>query len=183
MRKLAHEEIIRPDPAEVESLPKHPISVLVEDVRSIYNVGSIFRTSDACLIEKIYLTGISGTPENRRLHKSALGAQDTVEWEYVDDAAALLQSLHEEGFTVAVLEHTTRPSRAADLSTADFPLCLIVGNELRGVSEAAIAAADIALEIPQFGAKQSLNVAVAYGVAVYDLVRRYRALEGPVESP
>ncbi len=178
MRKLAHEEIIRPDPATAKSLPKHPISVLVENVRSIYNVGSIFRTSDACQVEKLYLTGITGTPENRKLHKSALGAQDTVEWEYAKSAPDVANSLRGRGYTLAVLEHTDEPAGAGELGASDFPLCLVLGNELHGVSEAIVGQADIALEIPQYGAKQSLNVAVAYGVMVYKLVQRYRSLSG-----
>ena len=176
MRKLAHDEIARPDPAELDSLPKHPISVLVEDVRSIYNVGSIFRTSDACRIEKVYLTGITGTPENRKLHKSALGAQDTVAWEYAPEAPVVADRLQQHGYSLVVLEHTTAPSDAGDVHMADFPLCLVVGNELTGVSDALIGRADMALELPQYGAKQSLHVAVAYGVALYDLVRRYRSV-------
>ena len=178
MRKLKHEEIPRPDPGQVELLPKHPISVVVDNVRSIHNVGSIFRTSDAALVEKIYLSGISGTPENRALHKTALGAQDTVEWAYERDAVALVRRMREKGYTVAALEITDEPKLAHELQEHHFPLCLIVGNELFGVSEALMAEADLALEIPQFGAKQSLNVSVAYGIAVFDLVRRFRSLHG-----
>lgn len=178
MRKLKHEEIPRPDPDCVDSLPKHPICVLVDDVRSIYNVGSIFRTSDAALIEKIYLSGITGTPENRGLHKTALGAQDTVSWEYVSDAEQVVRRLKDEGFTIGVLEITNRPTRTTDVDLNAFPLCVVVGNELHGVSDSLIRQADMALEIPQFGAKQSLNVSVAFGIAAFDLVRRYRALSG-----
>ena len=178
MRKLKHEEIPRPDPDQVDSLPKHPIRVLVDNVRSIYNVGSIFRTSDAALIESIHLTGISGTPENRLLHKTALGAQDTVNWDYVQDAESVVRQLKNEGYTIGVLEITDRPTPTTDVDVEAFPLCLIVGNELEGVSEELIRHADLALEIPQFGAKQSLNVAVAFGIAVFDLVRRYRSLQG-----
>lgn len=178
MRKLKHEEIPRPDPERVDSLPKHPISVVVDNVRSIYNVGSIFRTSDAALIEFIYLTGISGTPDNRGLHKTALGAQDTVDWEYVREAADVIRRLRSEGYTIGVLEITDEPTHTLDIRLEAFPLCLVVGNELNGVDDALIKEADLALEIPQFGAKQSLNVSVAYGIAVFDLVRRYRSLSG-----
>ena len=184
MRKLKHEEIARPDPAQLDLLRKHPISVVVDNVRSIHNVGSIFRTSDAALVEKIYVTGISGTPENRALHKTALGAQDTVEWEYVREAAEIITRLKQAGYVIAVLEITDEPSHPSDLELAHFPLCLVVGNELFGVTDDAIALADMALEIPQFGAKQSLNVSVAFGIAVFDIVRRYRFLQGlsPVPS-
>lgn len=178
MRKLKHEEIPRPDPDHVDSLRKHPICVLVDNVRSIYNVGSIFRTSDAALIEKIYLSGISGTPENRGLHKTALGAQDTVSWEYVSDAVEVVRRLKEVGYTIGVLEITNRPTLTTDVDLNTFPLCLVVGNELHGVSDSLIRHADVALEIPQFGAKQSLNVSVAFGIAAFDLVRQFRSLSG-----
>ena len=178
MRKLNHEEIPRLDPETLRSLPKHPICVLVHNVRSIYNVGSIFRTSDAALIERIYLSGISGTPENRGLHKTALGAQDTVSWEYVPDPVALVDELKREGYTIAALEITDEPTATVDIDRDAFPLCLIVGNEFEGVDDALLRCADLAMEIPQFGAKQSLNVAVAYGIAIFDIVRRYRAFSG-----
>ncbi len=174
MRKLRHEEIPRPAPAAARALPKHPISVVLDNVRSLYNVGSIFRTSDAALIEKLYLTGITGTPENRGLHKTALGAQDTVAWAYEKDPAAIAHQLREAGYTLAVLEITDTPTLTTAVQPGHFPLCLIVGNELTGVRDELVQMADLALEIPQYGAKQSLNVAVAYGIAVFDLVRRFR---------
>lgn len=178
MRKLRHEEIPRPSADELDRLPRHPIVVLVDNVRSLYNVGSIFRTSDAARIERILLTGISGTPDHRGMHKTALGAQDTVPWSYEPNAGDVVQHLREEGYAIAVLEITDASSPVEHLTLDAFPLCLIVGNEITGVDDALVAQADLAIEIPQFGAKQSLNVAVAYGVAVFDLVRHYRSLTG-----
>ena len=177
MRKLRHEEIPRPAPAAVRALPKHPISVVLDNVRSLYNVGSIFRTSDAALVERIYLTGITGTPEHRGLHKTALGAQDTVAWTYEKDPAEALRRLRDEGYTLAALEITDTPTPTTDVLPDHFPLCLVVGNEISGVRDELVAMADLALEIPQYGAKQSLNVAVAYGIAVFDVVRRYREFQ------
>ncbi len=178
MRKLRHEEIPRPDPKTAHSLSGHPVSVLLDNVRSIYNVGAMFRTSDAALIEKLYLTGITGTPENRALHKTALGAQDTVRWEYHRDPLPVAQALKRDGYTIGVLEITDCPTPTTDIEESSFPLCLIVGNELYGVREQLVAEADVAFEIPQFGAKQSLNVAVAYGIAIFDIVRGYRRYAG-----
>lgn len=175
MRKLRHEEIPRPDPAGIASIPKHPISVVVDNVRSIYNVGSIFRSSDAALIEKVYLTGITGTPDNNALHKTALGAQDTVEWTYEEEAVDVVRTLRREGYTIGVLEITDQPTYTSHIRPGHFPLCLVVGNELHGVRPAIVEQADMALEIPQYGAKQSLNVSVAFGIAAFDLVRAYRA--------
>lgn len=178
MRKLRHEEISRPDPDEVASLPKHPISLVVDSVRSIYNVGAIFRTSDAAFIEHIYVTGISGTPDNPAVHKTALGAQDTVDWTYESNPVDAVRRLKAQGYTVGILEITNDPTATTDVALEHFPLCLVVGNELHGVDEAIVQLADLALEVPQFGAKQSLNVSVAYGIAVFDLVRRFRELKG-----
>lgn len=175
MRKLQHEEISRLAPADITRARRHPIIVVLDNVRSLYNVGSIFRTSDAALIEKLYLTGITGTPENRGLQKTALGAQDTVPWAYTADPIPLVSQLKRQGHTIAVLEITDRPTPTTALHYSAFPLCLVVGNELTGVRDEIIQIANVALEIPQYGTKQSLNVAVAYGIAVYDLVRRFRA--------
>ena len=176
MRKLRHEEIVRPSQCELRKLPRHPITVVLDNVRSLYNVGAMFRTSDAALIERVILTGITATPDNRGMHKTALGAQDTVPWNYAQNGFEAVQSLIDTGYTVAALELTDSPTATTALPGGAFPLCLIVGNELGGVSEDLLALAEFALEIPQYGAKQSLNVAVAYGIAIYDIVRIWRSL-------
>ena len=182
MRKLKWDEIDRPDADELEHLPKHPIRVLVHNVRSIHNVGSIFRTSDAARIEHVHLTGFTGTPEHKDLHKTALGAQDTVAWSKHEAPLPVIADLRKRGYTVAVLEQTSASVPPDEIEAEMYPLCLIVGNEVRGVDESLIEAADVALEIPQYGAKISMNVGVAYGIGVYDLVRRYRSLHGPPEA-
>lgn len=176
MRKLKHEEIPRLSTDEVARAPRHPVVVVVDSVRSIYNVGSIFRTSDAVHLRHLYLTGITGTPDHRGVHKTALGAQDTVPWSHHQDAAVLVTRLRAQGYTIAALEITDTPTLSGDILPEHYPLCLIVGNEVSGVSEALLALSDLALELPQYGAKQSLNVAVAYGIAVYDLVRNFRTM-------
>ena len=178
MRKLKHREIPRPSPATVQSLERHPIVVVLSDIRSVYNVGSIFRTSDAALVEQLYLTGITATPEHRGIHKTALGAQDTVPWQAEKDSQDLLHRLRARGYTIAVLEITDTPSATHEVCPDHFPLCLILGNEVTGVADGLVDMADLAFEIPQYGAKQSLNVAVAYGVAIFDLVRKYRSFAG-----
>ncbi len=173
MRKLAPTEIARLSAAELETTAPHPIAVILDNVRSLYNVGSIFRTSDAARIQRLYLTGITGTPTNRKLHKTALGAQDSVPWAYEKDALTLARRLKANGYHLAVLEITDSPTEINDLPAGAFPLCLVVGNEVTGVSDALVEMADAAIEIPQYGFKHSLNVAVAYGVAIFDLVRHY----------
>lgn len=180
MRKLRHDEI---DARRAETGRPHPISVLLENVRSIYNVGSIFRTADAAGITEIILVGITGTPENRALHKTALGAQDTVPWRYVSVVQPTLLEMKKRGYRIAALEITDTPTRPRSLQPDDFPLCLVVGNEVKGVSPDTLEVADLALELPQYGSKQSLNAAVAFGIAVYDIVSRYRELETQSREP
>ena len=174
MRKLRHEEIPRPSIDEAKLLPKHPVTVILDDVRSVYNVGAIFRTSDAVRIERVMVTGITATPENRGLHKTALGAQDSVPWRYVATAEEAAATLKSDGYTICALELTDSPTLTTGLPHSAFPVALVVGNELTGVSEPVLKQADYALEIPQYGIKQSLNVAVAFGIAIYDLVRIWR---------
>lgn len=178
MRKLRHEEIPRLAPDALDASPRHPVVGVLDNIRSIYNVGSIFRTSDAAWIEHLWLTGYTGTPEHRRLHKTALGAQDTIPWTAQRDPHAVVDRLRAEGYTIAVLEITDAPTSTTAVPADAFPLALLVGNEVEGVQDSLVARADLALELPQFGAKQSLNVAVAYGIAVFDLVRRFRQTAG-----
>jgi len=179
MRKLSWDEIDRPEPDELESLPRHPVRVLVHNVRSIHNVGSIFRTSDAARIEHVHLTGYTGTPDHKDLHKTALGAQDTVPWTQHDDPLPVLTSLQSQGVSIAVLEQTSNSMSPTQVSPDLYPLCLVLGNEVEGVDDNIVEMADLAIELPQYGAKISMNVGVAYGIAVYDLVRRSRSLHGP----
>jgi tRNA G18 (ribose-2'-O)-methylase SpoU len=176
MRKLAWDEIDRPNPEELADLPRHPVSVVAHNIRSIYNVGALFRTGDAARIEHLYVTGYTGTPDHKDLHKTALGAQDLVPWSTEDDVFELLEDLRSQGYTIAALELTDASQPPAALAADAFPLALVLGNEVHGIDREVLAACDVALEIPQYGAKQSLNVSVAFGIAVYDLVRRYRSL-------
>lgn len=178
LRKLRHEEIPRLPPDELARHPRHPVAALLTDVRSIHNVGAMFRTADALRLEHLYLCGFTGTPENRALHKTALGAQDTVPWTHHDHARDVVATLRNAGYRIAVVEITNDPRPVDALTEADFPMAFVVGNEVEGVDGTLIAEADFALELPQYGAKQSLNVSVAFGVIAYDLVRHYRQLAG-----
>jgi len=179
MRKLDWDEIERPPPEEVQDLPKHPVRLIVHNVRSIHNVGSIFRTSDAARVEHIHLTGYTGTPEHEDLHKTALGAQDAVSWSKHEEVRPLLAELQDRGYSIALLEQTDASIRTDEVSPSRFPLCLVLGNEVHGVEDAVVDAADLALAIPQYGTKISMNVSVAYGIAVYDLIRTARSAFGP----
>lgn len=182
MRKLSWDEIDRPAPEEVHDLPKHPLRLVVHNVRSIHNVGSIFRTSDAARVEHLHLTGYTGTPEHKDLHKTALGAQDSMSWSKHDNALPVLNDLRDDDYTIAVLEQTTSSIPPREVEADAFPLCLIIGNEVEGIDEAIVETADLGLELPQYGTKISMNVGVAYGIAVYDLIRRARTFFGPPEA-
>ncbi len=173
MRKLTHEEVgkKRITLDETKSIRRHPIYALADNIRSIYNVGSIFRTSDAALIEKLYLTGYTPYPPRQEIEKVALGATEAVPWEYVKDPMQAVKRIKEQGIKIVPLEITQNSRNYTDIESAEFPLCLILGNELTGVSNEIIELSDFSIEIPQYGFKHSINVSVAYGVAVMELVR------------
>jgi 23S rRNA (guanosine2251-2'-O)-methyltransferase len=171
IRKLRHDEIVRTPLDEIGAKPRHPITLIVDNVRSLYNVGSIFRSCDAALVEKLYLCGFTPHPPRKEIEKTALGAVDSVPWEYAWDIGEVIAHVRSRGLRVAALEHTTHSTSCFALTPADFPLAVIVGNEITGLSPAAIAACDSAIEIPMFGVKQSLNVAVATGILLFECVR------------
>jgi 23S rRNA (guanosine2251-2'-O)-methyltransferase len=150
------------------------VYVLCDNIRSIYNVGSIFRTSDAALIEKLYLTGYTPYPPRPEIEKVALGATEAVPYEYVKDAKDVVMKLKSKDVKIVPLEITQNSRNYTDVKAADFPLCLILGNELTGVSNELIELSDFSIEIPQYGFKHSMNVSVAYGIAVMELVKVLR---------
>lgn len=156
----------------------HPIAVVAPDLRSAYNVGAILRTADAAGLEHVFCCGFTPTPEHRGVAKTALGAQDAVAWSHHADVYALLDTLRARGYTVAALERAAEARLPEELDEAHFPLALVLGNELTGVPAPVLSACDFVVGLPQFGVKASLNVSVAFGVAAYGLVRRYRALAG-----
>lgn len=152
----------------------HPVCVLIENVRSLHNVGSILRTADAAGIAQVVCCGITASPAHPAIHKTALGAQESVAWTYERDAVEAVRGFKSKGFTIAALELTDASTSFGTLEYQHFPLCLVVGNEVDGVSQALLDCADLALEIPQYGSKQSLNVSVACGIALFRVVDRYR---------
>jgi len=172
MRKLTHSEISeqRKKPEDMSESDRNPIYTLCDNIRSIYNVGSIFRTSDGAYIKKLFLTGYTPYPPRKEIEKVALGATETVPWEYKRNPLEVLHNLKSKGVKTAVVELTDTGNLIWNVRKSDFPLCLIIGNEITGVSKEIIDFADTSFEIPMLGMKQSLNVAVAYGIAVYQLV-------------
>jgi tRNA G18 (ribose-2'-O)-methylase SpoU len=177
MRKLTHAEIdskrIRLN--EIRADHRLPVVVVVDNVRSLYNIGSIFRTSDGVLLEKIILTGFTPRPPRKEIEKTALGATLSVPWEYVKDPVEAVRQLRSSGYRALCLELVDEVLPYYEISSTEYPLCLVIGNEITGVSHEVLAECDKAIEIPQFGTKQSLNVAVAYGIAIFELNRIWRA--------
>lgn len=174
MRKLTYQEIFsrRPTVAQMGDIPRNPIYALLENVRSLYNVGSVFRTSDAILLHTLYLTGYTGAPPRKEIEKTALGAVDTVQWIHTRNALEVVNELKSQNIQIVALEHTSS-SRPYFEFEFRFPFCLLLGNEVDGLSEPLIAAADAAIEIPMYGLKQSLNVSVAFGVVMYHALGVY----------
>lgn len=175
MRKLKRAEIDRVSRSSPIAA-RHLVTVVIENVRSAYNVGAILRTCDAALVDRVIVTGYTPLPDHPKVRKTALGAEKEVPWEAARETAPLIRRLKTEGYTIAALEITDQPSRVEDLGRNQFPLALIVGNEVAGVSDEAIALADLAIEIPQYGIKQSLNVAVAFGIAMMGVIERFRSI-------
>lgn len=161
--------------APYQDIRSLPVSVLLDNVRSMYNVGSFFRTADAAAIEKLLLCGITARPPKNAITKTALGAEDTVPWEHAWDAVPLVNALRDRGYEIAAVE--TSP-HAVDLFdwAPRFPVCVVFGHEVEGIQPALSALADTHVRIPMLGAKHSLNVATAGGVVLYELLRKYRAL-------
>ena len=173
MKKLKLEDLGRISIDEFRNAVKIPISILLDNVRSLHNVGSAFRTADAFRIEKIFLAGITGTPPHREIQKTALGATESVDWEYVKDPTEVVSRLKLSGYKIVVVEQTTGsiPLQQFALSP-DEKFCLVFGNEVSGVSNEVLKESDVALEIPQAGTKHSLNISVCLGIVVWELFKK-----------
>jgi tRNA G18 (ribose-2'-O)-methylase SpoU len=157
------------------------VSVLLDNVRSAYNVGAFFRTADGTAIERLYLSGITGRPPQRAITKTALGAEDKVAWEYAWDPMPFAGTLRARGYEIAAVETSLHSVDLFDWKPR-FPVCVVFGHEVDGIRPELVAAADCSVRIPMLGAKHSLNVATAGGVVLYELLRKYRALEGSVHE-
>jgi tRNA G18 (ribose-2'-O)-methylase SpoU len=178
MRKLTHDEISqsRSTLDTLNKVKKLPVTVLLNSIRSSYNVGSIFRTSDGAMIEKLILCGYTPYPPidkenkgNKDVLKTALGSTQSVKWEYIKNPIDAIKNLKEQGIKICALELTENSYPYYDINKNDFPICLVVGNEITGVSQEILDLCDYSIEIPQYGIKQSLNVAVAYGIAIFEM--------------
>ncbi len=172
MKKLKNEELERLTVEEYRNLKKIPIVIVLDDVRSLNNVGSAFRTSDAFALEKIYLCGITGTPPHREINKTALGATESVDWEYYNDVIELIKDLKADGYKIIAIEQADKSCYLDNFMPGKNKLALIFGNEISGITEGIIQMADEVVEIRQYGTKHSLNISVSIGIVVWDILSK-----------
>lgn len=173
MRKLKNNELGRISVDEFKTIKKTPLIVVLDNIRSLNNIGSVFRTSDAFLIEKIYLCGICATPPNKDIHKTALGATESVAWEYVEDTLTLINKLKAEKVKVLAIEQAENSTKLdVFYPKKDEKYAIVMGNEVKGVQQEVVNASDFCIEIPQLGTKHSLNISVSTGVVLWDLFQK-----------
>lgn len=173
MRKLKNSELPRIGVDEFKKIKKTPLIVILDNVRSLNNIGSIFRTSDAFLVEKIYLCGITATPPHKDIHKTALGSTETVEWQYVKNALSLVKDLQKEGVFVASVEQVENSVFLQNFTISpNQKYAVVFGNEVKGVQQEVVSNSNACIEIPQFGTKHSLNISVSVGVVLWDLFKK-----------
>ena len=174
MRKLRTIEMQRLSIDEFHEAKKLPLTVVLDDVRSLYNVGSVFRSSDAFRVEAVYLCGITATPPHPEIHKTALGGEDSVAWRYFNTATEAVQSLHEEGVTVYNIDQVEGSTKLQNLQLdTDKRYAVVLGNEVKGVHQEVVDMSDGCLEIPQFGTKHSLNVSVTAGMVIWEVAKQF----------
>ncbi len=174
MKKLSHKEILKTKPsvAKVKKAKRNPIYVILDNVRSLYNVGAIFRTSDAVLVEKIYLCGITGCPPRKEISKTALGAEEVVPFEHRDSVVEVIKELKKKGVEIVAVE-IAHKAKFYNEANYKFPVCFILGHEVNGIGDEVMKIVDRSIKIPMLGRANSLNVATAYGVIVYDALEKF----------
>lgn len=175
MRKLANSELDRINVQEFKEKDKTPLIIVLDDVRSLHNIGSVFRTCDAFLIEKVYLCGITATPPNKEINKTALGATESVEWEYAKDIVSVIEDLKQKNVNIQSIEQVENSVMLNEFTpTSELKYALVFGNEVKGVSQKVVDLSDGVIEIPQLGTKHSLNIAVSAGIVIWDLFSKMR---------
>ncbi len=175
MRKLRNSELGRLNLEEFRQAEKIPLIVILDDVRSLHNIGSVFRTADAFLVNKIYLCGITATPPNKEIHKTALGATDSVCWEYRKEILPLLAELRQNGVKIVCIEQAQNSILLQFFKVVkEEKIAVIFGNEVKGVDQKVVNDSDICIEIPQYGTKHSLNIAVSCGIVLWDLFKQFK---------
>jgi tRNA G18 (ribose-2'-O)-methylase SpoU len=173
-KKLKLWELDRVSEYEFKQQPKNPIIVVLDDIRSLNNIGSFFRTADAFNVEKIYLCGITACPPNKEIHKTALGATETIPWEYSKEITTLCENLKSHGYTICAIEQTEQTILLQNIDQLkNEKFALIFGNEVNGVNQEIVDYSDYVIEIPQFGTKHSLNVSVCAGIVLWEFCKKY----------
>lgn len=173
MRKLENKELERKSVADFKEAKKTPVIIILDDIRSLHNIGSVFRTADAFLIEKIYLCGITAIPPHKEIHKTALGATETVAWEYQKEVTEVIQKLKKDNIKVFAIEQVENAVFLQNFEVEKTErYALVFGNEVYGVSQKAIELCNGSIEIPQIGTKHSLNISVSAGIVVWDLFQK-----------
>ena len=175
MKKLKNKDLQRINIEAFKSAEKTPITIVLDNVRSAINVGSVFRTSDAFLIENIILCGITATPPNKEIRKAALGSTNSVNWKYVKSTTDAVQQLIKDGYHVVGIEQADKSTQLNEFELPKKALAIIMGNEVNGVSQEVIDICNEVIEIPQFGTKHSLNIAVTSGIVIWDLWKKLNA--------
>lgn len=172
MRKLTVEDMHRIDVATFKQAQKLPLIMVLDNVRSLHNVGSVLRTADAFRIEAVYMCGITATPPSAEIHKTALGAEDSVAWQYFEDTLQAVEKLKTEGYTVLAVEQVEGSLKLGDFAfEPQKKYALVMGNEVKGVRQNVVDACHQALEIPQYGTKHSMNVSVTAGIVMWEVER------------
>lgn len=172
MRKLKNSELNRLSVQEFKNVKKQPIVVVLDNIRSLNNIGSVFRTSDAFLLEKIVLCGITAQPPHRDIHKTALGATESVDWEHHEDTKAAVQLLQNSGYSCFAIEQADNSTKLNEFKVSNYPkIAVVFGNEVKGVQQEVIDICDGCIEIPQLGTKHSLNISVSAGIVLWELFR------------
>ncbi|UTW65126.1 RNA methyltransferase [bacterium SCSIO 12643] len=173
-RKLKTTDLNRLDVDTYKTTEKHPIIVVLDSIRSLHNVGSVFRTADAFRIEKVILCGLTAQPPHKEIHKTALGATETVDWEYYEDIQTAVAQLKEEEYEIVAVEQAEETVKLQDLNKkSSLKTAFIFGNEVFGVNQEIVSQADYVLEIPQFGTKHSFNISVSAGIVLWEAMRKY----------
>jgi len=176
LKKLSLEQLNRINTEEFKASEKMPLVLVLDDIRSLHNIGSAFRTADAFRVSKIYLCGITASPPHREIHKTALGATESVDWEYFENIEDILQNLKSSGFAIYGVEQTDSSILLNDLNYESNKTALIIGNEVHGISDKALYYCDLAIEIPQAGTKHSLNVSVCTGIVLWHFFSRWKSI-------
>ena len=172
MKKLKNKDLQRINIEAFKIAEKTPITIVIDNVRSALNIGSVFRTSDAFLIENIILCGITATPPNKEIRKTSLGSTDSVNWKYVENTTDAVQQLIKDGYYVVGIEQVDKSTSLNEFQLPKKPIAIILGNEVNGVDQQAIDLCNEVIEIPQFGTKHSLNIAVTSGIIIWDLWKK-----------